>query len=181
MSNRALARRGYKVGKPSYSYTNSDQECLVDELGNVPFNFASEVEIAPEQDDLVFIAGMSIRVDTTAEDFRNVVEIILAGLTSLIDSPKKLQTVTQKQPDSFVIHPRKCRTGFVTFRKKLDDGEIRARYDIEDSHLYLSLPNTEIWETCGLDWLKSYRNCCFRNGYNPTPWRGPSCDCKRQD
>lgn len=60
-------------------------------------------------------------------------------------------------------------------RDKLDNGIIYVGW--YEGALAASLPDSSLWDDCGLGWLTTYLPCCKRNRANLTPWLGLNCGC----
>lgn len=60
-------------------------------------------------------------------------------------------------------------------RDKLDNGVIYVGW--YEGALAVSLPDSSLWDDCGLSWLTTYLPCCKRNKANLTPWLGSTCGC----
>lgn len=156
-----------------------DQQGLLDNRGNVPFDAKTSVRTVCSSSGLYELAGMRFQMTPVDLDHIDAFKKRIEAMSIVHVGRKLWKYIRPGCIDSMQLDTWYSRSCTVSFRHRIDDGIIRAT--ISQEHLELSIPHPKFWRESGLRWLAFYTYCCMRNAENPTPWLGPSCGCEKRN
>lgn len=119
------------------------------------------------------LEGMKLEVDTPEKQ-----EGLCVALNALIRlrldqaSPWKYADC-DSDPTKYEIRGKMI---LLTFRPEGGEDDGMVLISRQANCYAISLPDSDIWNTCGLTWIYR-RKCCWHEQINQAPWFGKACTC----